>query len=76
MPKTRRTRKVGGKRRKSMKGGFFSDMYNKTKEAMKKAHGQAMDSFQTIQASQQYIAGKNRLNDAVNTLQKHSNSFV
>ena len=76
MPKTRRTRKVGGKRRKSMKGGFFGNMYNKTKEAMEKAHGQAMEASKTIQESQQYIAGKNRLNDAVNTLQKHSQSFV
>lgn len=76
MPKTRRTRKVGGKRRKSMKGGFFSNMYNKTKEAMEKAHGQAMDHIQTIQASQQYIAGKNSLNDAVNKLQDHSQTFL
>jgi len=76
MPKTRRTRKVGGKRRKSMKGGFFSDMYKKAKEAAEEAHGQAMGHIETIQKSQKYNEGMSRLNNSVNALQTHSNAFL
>ena len=79
MPKTRRIRKVGGKRRKSMKGGFFgsfNEMYEKTKKAAKDAHAQAMGHIDTIKNSQQYNAGMSRLNETVNALQKHSNDII
>ena len=77
MPKTRRIRKVGGKRRKSMKGGFsFKNMYKTAQDKAKQAQEQAMKHIDTIKNSQQYNAARNRLNDSVNVLQKHSNDFM
>ena len=73
MPKTRRNRKVGGKRHKSMKGGFsFKNMYQTLQDKAKQAHQDTMKHIGTIKNSQEYNTAMNQLTNKINQLQATS----
>ena len=77
MPKTRRNRKVGGKRRKSMKGGSwsFNDMYEEAQKKAKEAHANVMETIPTIKDKMNVDNGMKIFNNSVEHLQDVSKNL-